>query len=174
MSAPRGGGAGGSGRAWFREPLVWMLIAIPLSSVVMGVVMVTLSIASFDGLVADDYYKRGLEIDRVLDRDRAAARAGLVGRLQVDGGGSRLALRAAAPEFEEPASVTLELSYATRAGLDRRVRLTRLAPGDYAGPALALPAGRWYVQVAGADWRLTGALRIPGSGVLELRSAAAR
>jgi len=45
-------------RNWKREPLVWMLIAIPLSAVIMGVVMITLAIQSFSGLVVDDYYKK--------------------------------------------------------------------------------------------------------------------
>ena len=45
--------------SWKREPLVWMLIAIPFSAVVMGVVMITLAIQSSSGLVVDDYYKKG-------------------------------------------------------------------------------------------------------------------
>ena len=157
-------------RPWFREPLVWMVIAIPLSSVIMGGVMLWLSIASYDGLVADDYYKRGLEINRVLDRDAAAARLGLRGMLTFDAGGTRLLVEADAEGFESPRRVDLVFSYATRAGLDRRLALEQLSPGDYAGPVVAtLEPGRWYVQVATASWRVTGELVIPGSPRLELR-----
>ena len=62
---------------WKREPLVWMLIAIPLSAVIMGVVMITLAIQSYSGLVVDDYYKKGKQINRVLARDKFAYELGL-------------------------------------------------------------------------------------------------
>jgi hypothetical protein len=153
---------------WHREPLVWLLIAIPLSSVVMGVVMLWLSVSTYDGLVADDYYKRGLEIDRVLDRDRVAMRLGLSAELRLDAGGTRLLLEAGDAGLALPARLVLDFSYATRAGLDRRIVLSRVTPGDYAGPVLALRPGRWYVQAATADWRITGTLQLPGSARVRL------
>ena len=71
---------------WYREPLVWMVIAIPASSVVFGIFMLVVSIQSYDGLLVDDYYKRGMEINRVLDRDRAAARHGMSAQVRLTGG----------------------------------------------------------------------------------------
>jgi len=155
-------------RRWHQEPLVWLLIGIPLSSVVMGGVMLWLAVASYDGLVADDYYKRGLEIDRVLARDDAARQMGIEGDLHLAAGGTRLRLDAGVPGFRSPQALEVDFSYATRAGLDRSVRLTQLAPGDYAGPVAALPAGRWYVQAATGQWRVTGTLEVPGSGRVSL------
>jgi len=158
---------------WFRQPLVWMIIAIPLSSVIMGVVIITLSITSYDGLVADDYYKRGLQINRVLDRDLAATRDGLSAQLRLGGGATRLELVTTSTAFPAPAAVALDLSYSTRAGLDRSVRLVRGPDGSYAGPGLAaLTPGRWYVQIAAADWRLTGSLVAPGAGHVSMTAAA--
>ena len=157
---------------WFRQPLVWMIIAIPLSSVIMGVVIISLSVSSFDGLVADDYYKRGLQINRVLDRDVAATRAGLSAQLDLGSGATRLDLVATAAGFPAPATVTLDLSYSTRAGLDRSVQLVRTPDGFYAGPMLeALTPGRWYVQVAAGDWRLTGSLVAPGGANVSMTAA---
>lgn len=156
---------------WYRQPMVWLIIAIPLSSVVMGGVLLWLSISTYDGLVADDYYKRGLEINRVLDRDRVAARLGLNADVRLDAGGTRLVLSAGGADFTPPARLVLTLSYATRAGRDRRVTLTQVSPGDYAGPLLELDAGRWYVQAATEAWRITGILDVPGSGRLELSAA---
>ena len=150
-------------RVWYRQPYVWMLVAIPAASVVMGVVMVTLSIVSYDGLVVDDYYKRGLEINRVLDRDRAAQRMGLAGDLRLDATGTRLLLDAAAGGFRTPARVGLQLSYATRAGLDREISLSPISAVDYAGPVLRLQPGRWYLQAFADDWRITGTMMVPGS-----------
>jgi hypothetical protein len=68
---------------WKQEPLVWLLIAIPFSAVVMGVVMITLAIQSYSGLVVDDYYKKGKQINRVLARDRFAHELGLAARFSL-------------------------------------------------------------------------------------------
>ena len=159
---------------WYRQPMVWLIIAIPLSSVVMGGVLLWLSISSYDGLVADDYYKRGLEINRVLDRDRVAAGLGLAAKLRLDPGGTRLLLSGGGSEFSPPERVDLVLSYATRAGLDRRVTLAQVSPGDYVGPVLALADGRWYAQVTTDAWRITGILEVPGSGRLNLAPVGAQ
>ena len=67
-------------RRWYQEPLVWMLIAIPGSAVVMGAVMLTLATSTYDGLVADDYYKRGLQINRSIAREKHAASHGIAAK----------------------------------------------------------------------------------------------
>ena len=60
-------------RPWYREPFVWLLIAIPLTAVIVGFVGLALAIRSDDGMVEDDYYRQGMAINRMLDRDKAAA-----------------------------------------------------------------------------------------------------
>ena len=54
-----------------------MVLAIPAAAVVVGVVMLVLANVTWDGLVVDDYYRRGLEINRSLARDAEASRLGL-------------------------------------------------------------------------------------------------
>ncbi len=71
-------------KPWHKYPLVWMMIAIPFSAVIMGVVMIWLAIDTDDGLVADDYYKQGLEINRVISRDKKAAELGLSAIIEFD------------------------------------------------------------------------------------------
>ena len=79
-------------RHWMREPLVWLLIAIPSSAVIMGVVMITLALQSWSGLVVDDYYRKGKQINRVLARDRLAYELGLAAGLRLDNA-SKLEIR---------------------------------------------------------------------------------
>lgn len=155
---------------WFRQPLVWMLIGIPLSSVIMGVVIITLAVTSYDGLVVDDYYKRGLEINRVLDRDTAAVSAALDGTLHVDGAATLLILRSAHAGARLPDTVSLRLSYSTRAGLDRELTLTRTTSSDYRGSGVTLAPGRWYVEVGTTEWRLTGHIDASREGPVEVRA----
>ena len=71
-------------RAWYREPLVWLLISFPLTAVIAGFFTLYLAIISKDGLVVDDYYQRGKEINMSLARDRAAARHGLHASVTLD------------------------------------------------------------------------------------------
>ena len=71
-------------RPWYREPWPWILIAIPLASVFMGIATVIFAIKSQDGLVTGDYYREGLAINRVLARDEKARTLGIRAFLTVD------------------------------------------------------------------------------------------
>ena len=146
---------------WYREPLVWMLIAIPGSAVLVGMLLLTLAIRSYDGLVVDDYYARGKQINQSLQRDRAAARHGLSASLNVHAGGIALTL-AGDSNFEPPAILSLGLYHATRGGHDRELTLVRSQDQVYRADLAPLPAGAWELQLASGDWRLTGRLHAPG------------
>jgi hypothetical protein len=145
-------------RPWYREPWPWIIMAIPAASVVMGVVMVVLATQTNDGLVVEDYYKQGLAINQVLDREARARELGLVARLTVSGDRSRVFVRFAGPPgaVETP---TLTFVHPTRAGQDHRIALARTPAGEFEGELLPLSAGHWRVVIEdrGAGWRLQGA-----------------
>lgn len=62
---------------WWRHPLVWMVIAGPALVVAAGIATVGLAVNAPDPLVAADYYRRGVEINRVLaDKKLMPAMAG--------------------------------------------------------------------------------------------------
>lgn len=156
---------------WYRQPLVWMLIMLPATVVIAGFITLYLAIRSDDGMVEDDYYQRGKEINRLLDRDRAARRYGLQAQVSVDVLGGRVAVQLDATKSATaviPEHLELKLLHATRAGLDQDVTLVRTPDGRYQGVLPALAPGRWYLQLAAADWRLNGELHVPGSGSVTL------
>lgn len=63
--------------SWWRYPYVWMVIAGPVSAMVVGFTMLFVALASPDPVVAQDYYRRGLEINRTLaERPLMPAMAG--------------------------------------------------------------------------------------------------
>jgi hypothetical protein len=62
---------------WWRHGHVWLLVAGPAAVVVAGVVTVWIAVVNPDPVVADDYYRRGIEINKTL-----AQRQGLVPALQ--------------------------------------------------------------------------------------------
>lgn len=151
-------------RPWYREPLVWLLIAPPAAAIVGGIITIYLAVATQDGLVVDDYYEQGKAINQVLGRDQAARAQGLSARLQLQQGRAelRLAGAIAVPEL------TLKLLHATRAAQDVVLVLDRAGDGVYRAPLPALAPGRWHVQLEGADWRLTGSARLPGTTAIDL------
>lgn len=143
--------------AWYREPLVWLVIMIPGAAVLMGAIMLTLAVSTYDGLVVDDYYKKGLQINRSMERDAMAERHELasVVLLGPQGGAIELLLEGNA-RFEAPKMVNLRLMHATRSGLDLDLRLRRIAPGRYLASRPELAPGRWHLQLEADDWRLKG------------------
>jgi hypothetical protein len=156
-------------RPWYREPYVWLLISLPLSAVIAGFYTLYLAIVSDDGLVADDYYKRGKEINLVIKRDRAAAELGLSANTRFDFDLGKIAVDLNRQNsYQAPAQLSLRLLHATRAGYDQNLTLQRLPNGQYFGLYKSLVPGRWYLQLETEDWRLTGQLTMPGENAAAL------
>ena len=132
-----------NGVRWYREPFVWLLIAFPATAVVVGFTLLGLAIYSDDGMVEDDYYRKGKEINRVLARDQAAAKHGLESTLAFDTAKQELQVRLTArQDVKLPEQIELRFLHATRAGLDRNMllpaqfgrRLPRAVAAACAGP----------------------------------------
>ena len=137
--------------AWYRQRWPWLLMAGPAIVVVAALFTAWLAVRSDDGVVADDYYKRGLLVNR--DIEKSARGAGIAAALSLaaDGG---VHVRLAELEAPPPAQLRLTLAHPTRAGQDRSVLLVAAAGGDYAGMLGPLPAGRWIVRLESDTWRL--------------------
>ncbi len=60
---------------WWRYPLVWMVIAGPAVVVVAGFTTLWLAIRTPDPVLTGDYYRRGMEINQTLARDKSLAPA---------------------------------------------------------------------------------------------------
>ena len=123
---------------WYREPWPWILMAGPAAVLVAGAATIWLAVASADGLVADDYYKRGLAINQDLKLQRRAEERGIVARIERRPGVLRVDLEGARPE-----ALFVQLVHATRPGHDQRLRLAPVAPGTYETELPALPQGKW-------------------------------
>ena len=159
-------------KPWYRHRWPWLLMAGPAIVVVAGLVTAWLAWTTDDGVVADDYYKRGLVINRQLERSARGEALGLGAVLEVAPDGAvRLQLSGpAAPAA--PASVRARLTNATRAGEDRVATLERGADGAYAGRVTPPARGRWLVSVETDAWRLPS-VEVEGA-VGEVRLGTAR
>lgn len=156
-------------RSWYREPLVWLVIAFPLAAVLAGFSTLYIAVKTHDGLVVDDYYQKGKEINKSLARDRAAARHGLAAGLWLNAAAQEVIVNLkAATGARLPDKLDLRWLHATRAGFDRTQALHRAADGSYRAEFPELAPGHWYAQLEAQDWRLQGSLQVPGEVRLRL------
>ncbi len=140
---------------WYRQRWPWLLIAGPATVVVAALFTAWLAASTDDGVIADDYYKRGLLVNKELERTARAAALGLSATLRVTPeGAATLELRGSDDPAAAPPSVRLLLAHPTRAGQDRSVVLMRGPGGVYVGTIGMPPVGRWLVTVETASWRL--------------------
>ena len=158
---------------WYREPWPWLLMAGPALVVVAGIITAWIAVTHEDGLVADDYYKRGLAINKELRRDATAAALNVKARIMIGDSAVRvfLAVPAAMPK-----RLVLQLVHPTRAVLDQRVVLDASPAGWYEGRLAGWGAGRWGVLLEdeARTWRLAGELKSDNAGSLELSASPER
>ena len=159
-------------KPWYNHPLVWMMIAIPFSAVIMGVIMIWLAVDTDDGLVADDYYKQGLAINEVISRDIKAAELGLSALIELDN-----STKAIKVEFDKgslsayPDTLTLSFRHATRANSDVSVTLNHGIGDQYIGVVeRVISKGVWYFEIADEDWKLNARTHVEAKNVINLKS----
>jgi uncharacterized protein len=136
---------------WYRQRWPWILMSGPAIVLVAGIITTWIAFASADGLVAEDYYRKGLGINKVLARDEAARQRGIDAEVRLKP--NRMAVRLSG---EEPAVIFVHLVHSTRAGHDQRLRLERAADGSYEADLGPLPPGRWRIAIEDprGEWRI--------------------
>jgi hypothetical protein len=150
-------------------------MAAPAAAVVGGAITAYLAVTHDDPLVVDTYYKEGLAINRVLERDRAARQAGYRAQVMFSEDGSQVRVHLAGGAM--PPSLRLQMVHPTRAELDRAATLHAVTSpphtgqaGWYEGAIDLSAAPRWRVQLEDdrRGWRLTGEWRPREGGAVAL------
>lgn len=152
-------------RPWYREPWPWILAAGPFIVVVAGIYTAWLAVTSNDGLVTDDYYRKGLAANQTIARSEQAARIGLAAGVRVTADTLSVRLRASDKDFVLPPTLAVTISHPTRAGLDQSRVLVR--DGEiYSGEVRLPAAGHWLVLLEDERkiWRLMGNMVLPANG----------
>ena len=155
-------------RRWYAEPWVWLLIALPGMAVIGGMITLYLAVSTSDGLVVDDYYRRGKAINMDLARDAAAAAYGVRASLLLDAALKVMHVELTPVRGAWPDTLQLAVMHPTRAGADQHIVLRHSGSGQYSGRLDELADGHWYLQLSADDWRLSGTLRVPQEGPLLL------
>ncbi len=146
---------------WWREPMVWLLIALPSSAVVGGLITWRIAAQGADPLVAEDYYKQGMVIHQTLEKEARAAALGLTAEIEAQAGVLRVRLYGRLDAY--PDRLRLELIHPSRQEEDRLLYPTATAQGKYQVALPSMPPGgrRIVLEDERATWRLTGRTQVP-------------
>ncbi|MEO8004228.1 MAG: FixH family protein [Betaproteobacteria bacterium] len=141
---------------WYRDPWPWILMSGPAVVVVAGFITLYIAIVNVDPLVVDQYYKEGLAINRVLERDHEALSRGYRATIFVNEERTLVKVQIAG-ELQSD-ELRLHFAHPAKAALDREFTLKPVQAGVYQSPLQLAPAKRWHVELEDAkkQWRLTG------------------
>jgi hypothetical protein len=146
-------------------------MAGPFVVVVASLASAWIAMASDDGVVADDYYKQGLLINRRLAREAADPTRELGATITGTGSGE---VRARLQGLQAlPASLRLKLAR-PNGQLDQVVILVPAPDGDYVGMLRAESLGRRIVTLESDAWRLPVTTITGRISEIRLGSAASR
>lgn len=126
------------------NPVFWLMWALPGAAVLAGFATLAIALHRADRPLPEAYHWEGERLDADFVRQRAAASLGV--RVTFEAGGGRCVAHLAATSGD-PAALDVLLTHASDAGLDRALKLPRVAPGEYASDCPAPPAGKWHVSV---------------------------
>jgi uncharacterized protein len=150
---------------WYREPWPWFLMLGPAVVVVAGTVTMAIAFRTNDTLVADDYYRQGLGINKVLSREEHATDLRVSARVQFNDDRQRVRVMLSATDAP-PNALRLTLQHGARASDDQSIVLGAVAPGVYEGALRPPPAGGWQLRLEDGEktWRIMGTWKTDQSG----------
>jgi hypothetical protein len=160
------------GLPWYRYRWPWVLLAIPMSAVAFGIVMISTALIYPDDLVVDNYYKEGMAINRTLAMDVKAVAIGVTAVIEV--GPNEMVTLALSGATD--AAVTASLFHVTDSAQDEFIVLYPEMSGSekpsaiqvYTGQSLSMvkslsSPGIWYIELRGSDepWRVRQRVQTP-------------
>ena len=160
-------------RPWYREPWPWILAAGPFIVVIAGIYTAWLAVKSNDGLVTEDYYRKGLSANQTIARNELAGKLGLVAGVRIAGDTLSVRVQANDKRFVMPPTLAVTISHPTRAGLDQ-FRVLAGKGEIYSGEIRLPAAGHWLILLEDErkTWRLMGNVILPANGEILIGSSA--
>ncbi len=151
------------------NPVYWLMWLLPGSAVVAGFAMLFIALRSGDRPLPESYHWEGARLDQDFARARHAAALGIEIDLDTRDGRCRATVRNVPLE---PAALNLLLTNGADAGLDRHLRLMRVAPDEYHAACPPIATGNW--RVALDDDSGAWSVRAVATGNLESLALRAR
>lgn len=152
---------------WYKQFWPWFLIAIPVITFIMGMVLLNLATNTTDSLVVDDYYKEGKAINARLGKIEEARRRNITTDLRIEDGNISLKFHSGIPK--EGQALKLTFYHTTLKERDTAVLLSRDANGVYRGYVESALDGKWRITLTPIDevWKIQQTITLPWSGVIK-------
>lgn len=158
---------------WYKQFWPWFLMTFPALAVVAGIITIFLAIESDDGLVTDNYYKKGLAINQTLDKKQHAFKLNIEADANWDPLTQTISLRLSGKMTELPPRLSMHLAHTTRAKQDQIITLF-LSPDkkSYTGRVEAVKQGDWIIilEPEKQNWRINGRVTLPAQSKWHLTS----
>jgi len=165
---------------WYKEPWLLLVVGGPLVVVCASIFTGILAYTGSDKVVAEDYYKQGLMINKDIQRDAKARELQLTASLTLDiqAAKVRMHLTGKGPFADH---VQMSLANASENGnsvneIIRRLSLEQVAPGVYEGDSKLVSqisvssVKLFHVKLETTEWRLTGDWFDPDQKVAQLNA----
>jgi len=142
---------------WYKQGWPWALIAIPLLTVIAGVITFIIAANTSDSLVTDDYYKEGKAINSNIEKLIHAKDLGVIANISFEQQANLLSLSLTS-NTSLPKTLELFLSHPTQKTKDISIVLSNLTGGDYVANLEDLEAAFWHITVEDENktWELKG------------------
>lgn len=149
-------------RPWYKQPWLWFLLSIPITSVVLSSIMVTVAVVGKDSLVSDNYYKDGMGINQTLEQDHLTQSLGLQPIISFNGTEVILELQAS-KDFIKQSFLTLKILHPTVSDEDIIIKLLPSNNNIFIGELPREIEGRRYLDLYAFDnsWRLREEVMTP-------------
>lgn len=147
---------------WYRQFWPWLLISLPGTVVVAGLITLYIANKYSDDLVADEPYKVGLAINRQLEKKQVAERRGITASLMFLGTGVERRVEVGISGLDEGEILNLILSHPLESDRDFSVPLQYSGSGRYIGKLTHDIGPRWHwtlVSAGPVPWRLDGSIK---------------
>lgn len=152
-------------RPWYRQPWLWFVLSVPIASVILSSIMVTVAVVGKDSLVSDNYYKDGMGINQTIEQDQLADELELRPSLELVDNNIIIELvgNSSHPKFKKQAFLTLKILHPTVSERDQIIKLLPTPSGQFLGEIESSIEGRRYLDLYAFDesWRIREELTFP-------------
>jgi len=156
-------------KPWYKQFYPWMLICIPLSSMIVGTFLFRFATDGSNSMVVDDYYKEGKTINARLDKLALAAELGIETLLKTSTQGFELSFVSGNPNTGE--ALKLDFYHVTQPQKDFSLLLAADAKGVYRASYDFINSGKWRIRLTPIDeaWKLQKMIVLPQSNGIVLK-----
>jgi hypothetical protein len=148
-------------KPWYKQFWPWVLIGLPGSVVIAGFTTLYIANIHSDDLVVDDYYKNGLAINRVLEKNAKAQALGIEAQLHFSEVAEIWQVEVHITGPEPNSELNLSLSHPLEADQDFSVQLLNSEEDVYTAylPRPVAAHWHWIIESKGSTpWRLDGSI----------------